>query len=365
LPPGPERWRASWLAQRIERSGRAWRYDEVVAALLYDHERGFYASGQGRAGRQGGDFLTSPEVGPLFGAVLARVLDRWWEEAGRPRPFVVAEAGAGPGTLARAVVAAAPECLQAGALDYVAVEIAPAQRARHPGTVRSAPRLPPRSHVVVANELLDNLPFRLAACTGRADVAGAAASSSPAVPAAWREVLVGPSGEEPGAELRDERLPRFVSSPDARVPLQHAARDWLAEARRRAERVVVVDYGAATRQLAERPWRGWVRTYRRHERGGHPLDDPGEQDVTCDVAFDQLPAPDWHATQAGALRTWGIDALVEEGRRAWAEGAARGDLAALAGRSRVREAEALTDPHGLGAFHVLHWSGVDARPLPG
>ena len=55
------------------------------------------------AGRRG-DFLTAPEVGPLYGAVLARAIDAWWIELGRPDPFVVVEAGAGPGTLARSVL---------------------------------------------------------------------------------------------------------------------------------------------------------------------------------------------------------------------------------------------------------------------
>jgi hypothetical protein len=37
----------------------------------------------------------------------------------------------------------------------------------------------------------------------------------------------------------------------------------------------------------------------------------------------------------------------------WQEGAARGDLVAIAGRSRGVEAAALTDPGGLGAHRVL------------
>jgi hypothetical protein len=39
----------------------------------------------------------------------------------------------------------------------------------------------------------------------------------------------------------------------------------------------------------------------------------------------------------------------------WAERAHIGDLAALTGRSRVREAEALTAADGLGAFTVAEW----------
>ena len=55
------------------------------------------------------------------------------------------------------------------------------------------------------------------------------------------------------------------------------------------------------------------------------------------------------------LRAHGIDELVEEGRAAWQANAAVGDLAALKARSRIREAEALLDPAGLGAFTVLEW----------
>ena len=59
------------------------RVDEFLERALYDPAAGFYGAGRGRAGRRG-DFLTSPEVGPLFGAVLARAIEGWWDEAGRP-----------------------------------------------------------------------------------------------------------------------------------------------------------------------------------------------------------------------------------------------------------------------------------------
>ena len=60
-------------------------------------------------------------------------------------------------------------------------------------------------------------------------------------------------------------------------------------------------------------------------------------------------------SQADFLRAHGLDDLVAEGRRVWAERAHLGDLEALQARSRVSEAEALTDPTGLGAFRVLEW----------
>src|SRR4051794_39157880 len=91
------------LREHLDQAGSI-GFDEYVAHALYTPELGFYTSGRG-AGRQR-DFLTSPEVGPLFGAVLAGALDTWWDELGRPEPFVVVEAGAGPGTLARCLLAA-------------------------------------------------------------------------------------------------------------------------------------------------------------------------------------------------------------------------------------------------------------------
>ncbi len=361
----------------IERRGPI-GFDEVMATALYDPEHGFY-SGGGRAGR-GGDFITSPEVGPLFGAVIARALDTWWRSAGEPAVFVVVEVGAGPGTLARTVLHAQPAC--AGALRYVLVEASAAQRALHgdrltledpvaafasvperdeeqrtpppPGPIvvslAELPRLTGPC-IVLANELLDNLPFRLA-------VRGASG---------WDEVLVGTDG----SSLTEVQVPLVATEaawldglaptalPGARVPIQHAAARWLRDALELAGphgRVVAIDYATSTADLAARPWTEWLRTYRRHGRGGAPFESLGAQDITCEVAVDQLGrAPSHDRSQAVWLRAHGLDELVEAGRRIWQERAAIGDLAAVRARSRIREAEALTDPAGLGSFRVLEW----------
>jgi SAM-dependent MidA family methyltransferase len=366
------------LRDRIARHGPV-PFSVVVEAALYD-DGGFYVTG-GRAGRDA-DFLTSPEVGPLFGAVVARALDGWWRALGEPEVFVVAEAGAGPGTLARSVLHAEPDC--APALRYVLVERSPAQRALHaarlpledpsaafPSTtdpdderlrlvrpptgpiVVSVPELPRTDGpcVVLANELLDNLPFGLAERSA----------------GTWAEVLVGLDGDAltevlvplPGAEAAqlDDLAPH--AAPGARVPLARHATAWLRDARSAAGsggRVVVIDYATSTAELAARPWTDWVRTYRGHGRGGPPLTALGTQDITCEVAIDQLgepPAVD--RSQADWLRAHGLEDLVEEGRRVWQERASIGDLAAVRARSRITEAEALTDPAGLGAFRVLEW----------
>ena len=324
-------------------------FDQFMDAALYG-SNGFY-SGGGSAGRRG-DFITSPEVGPLFGAVLARFLDREWNRLGRPTEFTVVDAGAGPGTLARAVLAAEPDC--SSAMRYVAVEISDEQRKRHPEGIDSRAELPtePFTGVVVANELLDNLPFRLAVHDE-----------------GWREAFVdvprtpSPDGP-PHLEVLSARFDP-VPSPlpanvplGARAPLIDRARDWVDRARAilDAGTLLVVDYGVPhTADLARRPWREWLRTYRGNERGDHYLVGAGTQDITIDVPFDQLPEPDTVRTQEQFLRLHGIDELVDEGKQFWEEHAARPGLEAIKLRSRISEAEALLDPAGLGGFIVAEW----------
>ena len=118
----------------------------------------------------------------------------------------------------------------------------------------------------------------------------------------------------------------------------------------------MVDYTRpTTAELVGAPWRQWLRTYQRHARGRQPLIAPGSQDITVDVPLDQLPRPDHTWTQADWLRLHGIEALVADGDSAWEAAASRPDVTAVAMRSRRREAEALTDPAGLGAFTVAEW----------
>ena len=370
------------MAERARRLGPL-RFDEVLDLALYHHDLGFYATGSG-AGRGGADFLTSPEVGPLFGAVLARALDSWWDGLGRPDPFVVVEAGAGSGALAAAVLAARPAC--APALRYVLVERSARWRERQAARLPLEPagmvlgpmvvadsdlgpqpvagigplvttlaELPvgPFDGVVVANELLDNLAFRL---LQRGSAGG---WSEVRVTAELEECLV----EAPGAVAAEaERLVGAAEVPaGARIPLQHAAAAWLrgALASLLRGRVVVIDYADTTPAMARRPWTDWVRTYRGHRRGGDPLRHLGEQDVTCEVAVDQLAAVAPLASsrsQAEFLRASGLDQLAADARRRWEERAHIGDLEALKARSTASEAAALTDPTGLGAFRVLEWT---------
>ena len=351
------------MVERIRRRGPL-PADEVIDLALYG-DGGFYVSGGGAGKRK--DFLTSPEVGPLFGAVVARALDGWWVLLERPDPFVVVEGGAGAGTLVKTVLAAGPEC--GPALRWVCVERSATLRAAAAAALPVEPAahvlggpagggpivsvvadLPtgPFTGAVIANELLDNLPPVIAERTERG----------------WDEVRVG----EAGGRLVEVLVPSSEVAhaadrwrPDApvgvRIPLLRRASRWVERARSCLDAgvVVCIDYGVLTTgDLARTEFEGWLRTYRGHARGKGWLEDLGSQDITCDVPADQLQ-PASLEIQAAWLRRWGINQLVDDARRVWHERAALGDLTALQARSRVNEAAALTDPDGLGAFLVLQW----------
>jgi SAM-dependent MidA family methyltransferase len=316
---------------------------EYMRIALYG-PNGFY-SVEGSAGRRG-DFITSPEVGPLFGTVIAAAIDAWWDDLGRPDRFDFVEVGAGPGTLARAIRAADMQC--SDALRYVAVESSVAQRQRHPDGVESVSELPdvPVVGVIFSNELLDNLPFRLFVFDS-----------------GWKEayVDVAPDGSLVEVLRAVEPVPGALpqhAPHGTRLPVMDEATSWVADALSRVERgrLVVIDYCTSlTADLVSVPWREWLRTYRRHERGTHYLRDTGLQDITTQVCVDQLPPPDSIRSQADFMRSFDIDGLIEEGRQYWREHAASPDLRAMKMRSRIAESEALMDIGGLGGFTVAEW----------
>ncbi len=368
---------ADAVRSAIRRSGPI-TFDRFMAEALYG-PGGFFATGRG-AGRAARDFVTSPQVGALFGALVARELDEQWVGLGRPDPFVVIEVGAGSGRLARDILRAEPACT--AALRYVLVEGSPGLRAEQPqhvaldapevvlgpfaveepdeppepvlGTgplVCSLDDLPARrvDGVVFANELLDNLPFGVAERTADG----------------WCEVRVGLDGDEFTEVLVPCAAPPTfgIAVPvGVRVPIDRALTPWLQRAARCLRRgsVVLVDYVVAMADIVERSPH-WLRTYAHHARGSEPLAYPGAYDITADVVSEHLVDAASRAglvvvddtSQADWLRSLGLDDLVSQARSTWEEQAHIGGLEALAARSRVHEAAALTDPEGLGAFRVV------------
>ena len=78
-------------------------FARFMALTLADPDHGYYATAEDRPTRSG-DFLTAPELHPVFGAILARALDEQWRALDRPARFLVREYGAGTGALAESIM---------------------------------------------------------------------------------------------------------------------------------------------------------------------------------------------------------------------------------------------------------------------
>ncbi len=323
-------------------------FERFMEISLYDSE-GFFG-GETLRSEKAGDFLTSPEVSALFGETLAHYVEQERERVGEP--FQVVEVGAGSGSLLRPLV-------ESTDVDVLAVETSPAAR-------RVLRDFLPEDHVhtdlpdsirgvVIANELIDNLPMALAQ----------------RVDGEWRERWVGVEGKRL-TFVDAEPRPEVLSWLDAFagevgdggwVEVQLAAQDWLTLALDLLESgsIVLIDYGDTAENLLPRRQDGTLRTYRAHHLGPHPLDEPGETDITADVNFSALIAT---ARAAGAdvslhrqddfLSEFGLRDRLSGLRKAELEAARSGDeMERLRLRTLKTEAETLLHPRGLGDFRVL------------
>ncbi len=303
-------------------------------------------------------FATSPHVHEVFATLLATGLREMHRLLGSPEPFHVVEVGAGDGTLADGLAVG----LEDLPVRITAVERSPGARATLADRgFHVEEELPHVDGVVVANELLDNLPFRLARGTGD-DV---------------REVRVAIADDRFTTELGalDPALRELVGSTpaaDEEVAIPTGALAFVEELAARLERgfAILIDYGvpAGSRTGSAGP----VHGYRGHRLVEDVLDAPGSSDVTAGV---DLRAVADRAEQRG-LRVLGTPtqraALVALGFEAWSrrrladqgELLNRGDgleaVRTWSGRSR---AGLLVDPSALGRLRWLVLAADGDGPL--
>lgn len=329
---------------------------------------GYYTSSPSRP-TPDGDFLTAPELHPIFGQCLAAEVEEVWSRIGRPSRFVVLEYGAGSGSLAMAIIEglAAAQSPLLDCLWYAPVEINERRRAelaaRFAAAGLSDRLLEPESiasaGIVIANEFLDALPIhRLVRRGDRLRERYVDWDDG-------RFVEVEGPLSDPTLEAALRRT--GIDRNDVVVEVRPQVDQWLAEVAGRIDRgaVIVIDYGGEPEQLfgVHHP-EGTVLAYRAHRVIEDALADPGHQDITAHVDFGHLrSAAVRHGLQvlgqvalAAFLVGCGLEDLVRDAQTR--PDATLGDLLRL--RSALRR---LLDPRLLGGFQVVVLGrGIPSHP---
>lgn len=292
-----------------------------------------------------GDFVTSPHVHPVFGELLAVAIRELHTALGRPAPLRLQEVGGGDGTLAHRLMDALGDL----SLDYVVVERSAGAREALSAIdgLRVGTDLEVGAHVVLAHELLDNLPFRRVRATEDAPREVRIGLGDDDLPIevlaeAGEELRTTAGGLDPGEEaVFPEGALGFVS--ELGIALEHGY-------------ALVIDYGGVGSAG------GQPHGYRDHREVGDLLHDPGETDITAGVDFALVAE---HARRNGLVAFASVtqrEALVALGFDRWSggergrqvelldRGEGRGAVSAWSGRSR---ASLLVDPTALGRHRWL------------
>ena len=348
-------------------------FAEYMELALYHPELGYYARTDRPSGRAG-DFFTSVDVGPLFGALLADQFAEMWRILGSPE-FDLVEVGASSGWLSRDILDAAATSDPAfyATIRLQLVERSSTARAAQPTTLSAhADRLmaSPRSlpdamcGVVFANELLDALPTHIVVMTR----------------SGLREIFVDARGDrlvERDGPLSSPAIAAYFDrlglqlQPGWRAEVNLSAVAWVGEAARRLRRgfLLLIDYGHDARELYSATHAaGTLATYHRHvidagtaANGAAPwLTDPGERDITSHVDLSSIlrTAKDEGLHLLGLLdQTYFLMGLGVADRLAAQRGETVADL-----KQRLA-AKTLLLPGGLGSTHkVLILSKNVGRP---
>lgn len=280
---------AAHVAQSIAAAGGWIPFDRYMELVLYAPGLGYYAAGARKFGDSvsGGDFVTAPEISPLFAQALAKQVADLFRQV----PSRIVEFGAGSGVLARDLIAAlAAE--GASVERYSIVEVSPDLAARQRSLLGGAPvewlGTPPRSFegVMLANEVLDVMPVKLFAKRDGATLERGVVVRDGAF--AFDERPAGAPLAAAVASIEAE-LGTLADGHTAEVGLVGASwvrsvGEWLARGA-----LIAIDYGFPRREYYH-PHRlmGTFMCHYRHHAHADPFWLPGLCDLTSHVDFSAL-----------------------------------------------------------------------------
>lgn len=154
------------ISQHIQAAGGVISFAEFMSYCLYTPELGYYTSNKPIIGEQG-DFVTAPEISPLFGFSIANQIHEIYQQ-----DYDILEFGAGNGSLCRDVLLRLAH-LDALPEHYYILEVSGYLRAQQQQTLSDYPELlarvqwltelpkQPIKGVVLANEVLDAMPVEV------------------------------------------------------------------------------------------------------------------------------------------------------------------------------------------------------------
>jgi SAM-dependent MidA family methyltransferase len=294
------------LREKIADAGGSISFVEFMHEALYAPGLGYYSAGSAKFGADG-DFVTAPEVSPVFGRVLAR---QCAEVLGEIEDGEVLEIGAGSGRLAVDMLSAL-DALNAVPATYRILEVSPDLLARQKKRLREElPQLFDRvqwlsdlpknfSGVIVANEVLDALPVER--FVRRASGVFQLCVATDDKQFTWLEKE---APDRLAASVRAIEADIGQVLPDGYTSeVSMAATPWIADLAGCLERgtAFLFDYGISRREYyAPDRTDGWLRCHFRHRAHSNPLIHPGIQDLTAWVDFSSI---------AGAALDAGLDIL--------------------------------------------------------
>ena len=312
------------IAAEIEADGGWMSFARYMELALYAPGLGYYSGGSRKFGSEG-DFLTAPELTPLFGQALARQVAQVLAAS----KSLVLEAGAGSGRLAADLLAAL-DALGCAPERYQILELSGELRARQQATLAEhAPQfldrvewideLPERFFgCLLANELLDAMPTHAVRWTDEGPAPDVLEQG-----VGWADGrLVAAERPAAGALLAAARALGVIAPYRGEISL--AARAWVAELARRLEKgaLLLIDYGLPRNELYH-PLRdgGTLRCHYRHRVHEDPLWLPGLSDITSHVDFTAVAEAGFDAglevlgytSQSSFLINCGLGELLEPG----------------------------------------------------
>ena len=330
------------IAAEIDARGGWISFARYMELALYAPGLGYYAGGSHKFGdhQAGGDFLTAPELTPLFGRALARQVA---QVLAASAPQVI-EAGAGSGRLAAHLLPAL-DALGCAPERYRILELSGELRARQQATL--AERAPAFADRV---EWLDELPEGFSGCL----VGNELLDAMPTHALRWSADGGAPAILERGVGLMDGELTSvehpatgaLLAAAEAlgiRAPyrgeISLAARSWVSELARRMEQgaLLLIDYGLPRHELYH-PLRdgGTLRCHYRHRVHEDPFWFPGLSDITTHVDFTAVAEAGFDAglkvlgftSQANFLLNCGIGDLLQTSKVDAGDTASADDLRA-------------------------------------